>query len=585
MQKRNRKQWMAGVLAVSMVCSLGTVPVKAKQKQVKKKQAGAKVTKVTFKGLAKGTYYVRVRSQYKVGAKKKYSAFSKVKKIVLKAIKKTVTDTKNTATPAPTKSPAGNRYDDDWLWDLIFGGGGNGGNTGGASTKEPTNTPDTAPVRTPDVTPKATPEPTAVPEPIDLSNFTVDRDKTTLFYNGKEQRPSMLIMSDDYYYLKENIDYKVAYTNNVNAGTAEYCITGIGNYVGEIRGTFEIEKNVPKNDGHFLGKQVAVGDTVDVVYDEVPEGVCTYRTYDYDGGDEVSDVIEVNDKGQLIPKKAGVVDVKVSIAASRNYIAMEYKIGTLHICNDKNPVSGLDLSTYSDETTDKTAAVNALVENNTETLETSFYSEASDAWIDKHVRFEVEDATPPAYTRAFKFAGLDCTAPSLKVENTTEQFRYNRWYGEKTVVGPVFNNAPKNFDQVALSSRKIIITAGNGVRVCKVKAYVDDVLYDVSYLAASPHDEDDNSLDDELYTLMRHKIEARLWTDNMTNLQKLYALANYINNTTHYPGAGCTKKDINPTFYNGLPLVQPAVTQVSVPIIRLFTKTQTSTNPLSTARA
>ena len=221
-----------------------------------------------------------------MGAKKKYSAFSKVKKIVLKAVKKTVTDTKNTATPAPTKNPAGNRYDDDWLWDLIFGGGGNGGNTGGASTPAPITTPDTAPVRTP--------EPTAVPKPIDLSNFTVDRDKTTLFYNGKEQHPSMLIMSDDYYYLKENIDYNVTYTNNVNAGTAEYCIKGIGNYVGEIRGTFEIEKNVPKNDGHFLGKQVAVGDTVDVVYDEVPEGVCTYRTYDYDGGDEVSDVIEVN---------------------------------------------------------------------------------------------------------------------------------------------------------------------------------------------------------------------------------------------------------------------------------------------------
>lgn len=110
---------------------------------------------------------------------------------------------------------------------------------------------------------------------------------------------------------------------------------------------------------------------------------------------------------------------------------MEYKIGTLHICNDKNPVSGLDVITYSDETTDKTATVNALVENNTETLETSFYSEASDAWIDQHVRFEVEDATPPAYTRAFKFAGQDCMAPSLKVENTTEQFRKNRWYGKK----------------------------------------------------------------------------------------------------------------------------------------------------------
>lgn len=85
--------------------------------------------------------------------------------------------------------------------------------------------------------------------------------------------------------------------------------------------------------------------------------------------------------------------------------------------------------TYSDETTDKTATVNALVENNTETLETSF-------------------------------------------------------------------------DQIALSSRKIIITAGNGVRVCKVKAYVDD----------------------------------------MTNLQKLYALANYINNTTHYPEPAAPKR-------------------------------------------
>lgn len=34
----------------------------------------------------------------------------------------------------------------------------------------------------------------------------------------------------------------------------------------------------------------------------------------------------------------------------------------------------------------------------------------------------------------------------------------------------------------------------------------------------------------------------------------------------------------------GLPLVQPAVTQVSVPIIRLFTKAKTSTNLLSAVR-
>ena len=57
-------------------------------------------------------------------------------------------------------------------------------------------------------------------------------------------------------------------------------------------------------------------------------------------------------------------------------------------------------------------------------------------------------------------------------------------------------------------------------------------------------------LDEALYTKVRHKVEDRLWTDDMTNMQKLYKIANYICDTTHYPGKGCTDKDINPTFWN-----------------------------------
>ena len=56
------------------------------KKGIKTKQA-AKVKKIVFKGLTKGTYYVHMRSQYKVGKKNKYGDFSKVKKYVFMSFK------------------------------------------------------------------------------------------------------------------------------------------------------------------------------------------------------------------------------------------------------------------------------------------------------------------------------------------------------------------------------------------------------------------------------------------------------------------------------------------------------------------
>lgn len=88
------------------------------------------------------------------------------------------------------------------------------------------------------------------------------------------------------------------------------------------------------------------------------------------------------------------------------------------------------------------------------------------------------------------------------------------------------------------------------VRVCKVKAYRDDKLYDVIYIATKPYDAQENYLDEEYYAQARHKVEAKIWTEDMTVLQKLNALAGYIRTTTHYPGSGSTKKETNPTFWN-----------------------------------
>lgn len=72
------------------------------------------------------------------------------------------------------------------------------------------------------------------------------------------------------------------------------------------------------------------------------------------------------------------------------------------------------------------------------------------------------------------------------------------------------------------------------------------------YVALSHYDENQNKLDSDLYAQIRHKIESKLWTADMTNGEKLLAIAKYINSTTHYPGYGCIQKEINPTLWKNL---------------------------------
>lgn len=61
-------------------------------------------------------------------------------------------------------------------------------------------------------------------------------------YNGDEIRPEITVTVDGAA-LKEGTDYTVEYINNTEQGTAEVIISGIGNYSGVIRKTFNIYKN------------------------------------------------------------------------------------------------------------------------------------------------------------------------------------------------------------------------------------------------------------------------------------------------------------------------------------------------------
>lgn len=71
------------------------------------------------------------------------------------------------------------------------------------------------------------------------------KDQATLSYSTADYTGSMLKPVVTIAGLEEGIDYEVAYTNNINVGTATVTITGKGNYKGTIIKTFTI---TPKSD-------------------------------------------------------------------------------------------------------------------------------------------------------------------------------------------------------------------------------------------------------------------------------------------------------------------------------------------------
>ena len=71
--------------------------------------------------------------------------------------------------------------------------------------------------------------------------FTIQLASAELVYNGTEQKPTATVKDGDAV-LVEGTDYTLAYTNNVNVGTATVTATGIGNYTGTQTKEFAITK-------------------------------------------------------------------------------------------------------------------------------------------------------------------------------------------------------------------------------------------------------------------------------------------------------------------------------------------------------
>ena len=89
------------------------------------------------------------------------------------------------------------------------------------------------------------------------------------------------------------------------------------------------------------------------------------------------------------------------------------------------------------------------------------------------------------------------------VSNTTEELRARYDYGRDNIVSPCAQQLISDTDKKRLSARKLKVKAGVGVRICKIKAYRDDTLYDVIYIATQPCDDKENYLDEEYYAHAR----------------------------------------------------------------------------------
>ena len=78
--------------------------------------------------------------------------------------------------------------------------------------------------------------------PASIADATVTADNEV--YTGNELKPAVTVTLGGKT-LTEGTDFTVAYSDNVNVGTAKITVTGMGNYEGTANGTFEIGKARP----------------------------------------------------------------------------------------------------------------------------------------------------------------------------------------------------------------------------------------------------------------------------------------------------------------------------------------------------
>ena len=156
-------------------------------------------------------------------------------------------------------------------------------------------------------------------------------------YNGTYQKQTSLKVVLNNKTLKEGVDYKLLYSNNKNAGTAKFSITGIGKYTGKIYKTFKINKAAntltikSANKTVYYSKLKSASQVVKPITIVKRQGTLTYTKM---SGSSIN--LTINKTTGKVTVKKGTkkgkykIKIKVSASATTNYLS-KYIIRTVYV--------------------------------------------------------------------------------------------------------------------------------------------------------------------------------------------------------------------------------------------------------------
>lgn len=371
--------------------------------------------------------------------------------------------------------------------------------------------------------------------------FLQDSSSQPYIYTGEEIKPEVKVWvysSDGKSELVYGTDYELSYADNINPGTASVTVTGIGEYKGSITGNFtivkarqdvtvELDSNVlylgESRTIHFTGKYYG-----DAVFTASEEGI-----------------VKIDHDGTITGLREGVTRLSVNISGDIGHESYQAQLGRITVLDETAVVYGFHRPGAWEMASSKVAKLDAANSDGTQTYKIEFDCSLDQRWLDHNVAFEAEDMTPPAYARMFEDLEVPYAAPELTLTDTDGKDGIDPPFHEGGFTG-------SGEDWLYTSGKMITINTGPGIRAVKVTAKKGDEVLDTVYLLSTGKDKDGNTteFDKNLFRRVRQCVEASLWTEDMTNLEKIGALADYIGKTAHYPDSLVTNKEYNPAFWD-----------------------------------
>ena len=148
-----------------------------------------------------------------------------------------------------------------------------------------------------------------IPADIQDVKITGIQNKT---YTGKEIKQTATLKLGSVV-LHEGRDYKVSYSDNINAGTAYVYFKGMGNFCQDDYRSFKIEKATQTITAKAAASSVAVGKTT-VVSITGAKGTKSFKSSN-------TAIVTVTSAGKVTAKKVGTVKITATSAATSNYNA------------------------------------------------------------------------------------------------------------------------------------------------------------------------------------------------------------------------------------------------------------------------